>query len=86
MIEGDILMPNLGISVQDREMLIEKVNIVFHMAASVRFDLPLKFVHEYFLEFFIFQLEQDIISGFKKVIHVIEKRLHLNVTNFDRYP
>ncbi len=54
MIEGDILMPNLGISVQNREMLINKVNIVCHMAANVRFDLPLKFVNKDFLEFYIF--------------------------------
>lgn len=33
---------NLGISPEDRKTLIEKVNIIFHGAASVRFDDPLK--------------------------------------------
>jgi fatty acyl-CoA reductase len=41
-IEGDMLEPNLGISDKDRKLLIENVNIVFHSAATVRFDEPLK--------------------------------------------
>ncbi|XP_037947415.1 fatty acyl-CoA reductase wat-like [Teleopsis dalmanni] len=41
-ISGDCLLPNLGISAEDRKTLIERVNIVFHMAATVRFDEKLK--------------------------------------------
>ncbi len=41
-IEGDILEPNLGISPEDEKKLVENVNIVFHSAATVRFDEPLK--------------------------------------------
>ena len=41
-IEGDILEPNMGISVEDEKKIIENVNIVFHSAATVRFDEPLK--------------------------------------------
>lgn len=41
-IEGDITEPNLGINEKSRKLLMEKINIVFHSAASVRFDDPLK--------------------------------------------
>ena len=34
--------PNLGISQSDREMLVKNINVVFHSAATVRFDEPLK--------------------------------------------
>ncbi|XP_045465613.1 fatty acyl-CoA reductase wat-like [Harmonia axyridis] len=37
-IEGDCCLPELGISEQDQQTLIQKVNIVFHAAATVRFD------------------------------------------------
>ncbi|XP_044764151.1 putative fatty acyl-CoA reductase CG5065 [Coccinella septempunctata] len=35
---GDVMELGLGLSEQDRQLLIEKVSIVFHAAASVRFD------------------------------------------------
>lgn len=41
-IEGDVLLPDLGISQSDRELLIREVNVIIHSAASVRFDEPLK--------------------------------------------
>ncbi|KAI4454750.1 male sterility protein 2-related [Holotrichia oblita] len=37
-VEGDVSLPNLGMSEIDREKLAEKINIVFHSAATVRFD------------------------------------------------
>ncbi|GAB0091207.1 Fatty acyl-CoA reductase [Sergentomyia squamirostris] len=37
-IAGDCSLPGLGISPHDREMLVNSVNIVFHAAATVRFD------------------------------------------------
>lgn len=40
-VKGDILEDGLGIDNIDRQELIDNVNIVFHSAASVRFDLPL---------------------------------------------
>ena len=40
-VEGDISLPNLGLSLVDRIMLIEKVNIVFHVAAAITFKQPL---------------------------------------------
>lgn len=47
-VEGDLLEPDLGISEKDRQELIQNVNIVFHSAATVRFDEPVKYVFCYF--------------------------------------
>lgn len=41
-IKGDVSLPNLGLSPEDRNMLVERVTIVFHSAATVKFDEPLK--------------------------------------------
>ena len=41
-IQGDLVEPNMGISVEDENILINSVNIIFHSAATVRFDEPLK--------------------------------------------
>ena len=40
--KGDVSLPNLGLSPEDRNSLIQTVNIVFHSAATVRFNEPLK--------------------------------------------
>ncbi|XP_065083365.1 putative fatty acyl-CoA reductase CG5065 [Ochlerotatus camptorhynchus] len=39
---GDITMPQLGLSEKDMQLLVENVNIVFHVAATVRFNEGLK--------------------------------------------
>ncbi|XP_032678741.1 fatty acyl-CoA reductase wat isoform X2 [Odontomachus brunneus] len=41
-IAGDCSQPSLGMSSQDRDILIREVSIVFHVAATVRFDEKLK--------------------------------------------
>ncbi|XP_014296152.1 putative fatty acyl-CoA reductase CG5065 isoform X1 [Microplitis demolitor] len=41
-VSGDVSLPNLGLSLEDRMMLCEKVSIVYHAAATVRFDELLK--------------------------------------------
>ncbi|TDG39648.1 hypothetical protein AWZ03_013930 [Drosophila navojoa] len=41
-IAGDCLKPGLGLNINDRQLLIDHVNVVFHMAATVRFDEKLK--------------------------------------------
>ncbi|XP_047370195.1 fatty acyl-CoA reductase 1-like [Vespa velutina] len=41
-IEGDCSLPNLGISITDRAKLIREVSIVFHVAATVRFNEKIK--------------------------------------------
>ncbi|KAL7727457.1 hypothetical protein ACLKA6_017576 [Drosophila palustris] len=40
-IAGDSGLPDLGISVEDRKLLVNEVQIVLHCAATVRFDEPL---------------------------------------------
>ncbi|XP_004930760.1 putative fatty acyl-CoA reductase CG5065 [Bombyx mori] len=42
-VPGDVMEDGLGLSDEDRKLLAERVNIVFHIAASVRFDDPLKY-------------------------------------------
>ncbi|XP_076255528.1 putative fatty acyl-CoA reductase CG5065 [Rhynchophorus ferrugineus] len=41
-IEGDITQPELAISQSDRTLLFRNVNVVFHSAATVKFDEKLK--------------------------------------------
>lgn len=42
LIEGDTGLIDLGISMVNRETLIDNVNVVFHGAATVRFDEKLR--------------------------------------------
>ncbi|XP_046592784.1 fatty acyl-CoA reductase wat isoform X2 [Neodiprion lecontei] len=41
-VAGDCSVPDLGLSLADKALLIQKVSIVFHVAATVRFDEKLK--------------------------------------------
>lgn len=41
-ITGDVALKNLGLLAVDREVLIDRVSIIFHVAANVRFDESLK--------------------------------------------
>ncbi|KAJ0182894.1 hypothetical protein K1T71_000870 [Dendrolimus kikuchii] len=41
-ISGDILLEDLGVSTEDRKLLQEECQIVFHCAACVRFDMALR--------------------------------------------
>ena len=41
-VNGDITLDGLALSSQDEQMLVDEVNIVFHCAANVRFNDPLK--------------------------------------------
>ncbi|KAL1140058.1 hypothetical protein AAG570_007035 [Ranatra chinensis] len=41
-IHGDITEPELGISVSDQQVLANNVSVVFHSAATVKFDEALK--------------------------------------------
>ncbi|XP_059046784.1 putative fatty acyl-CoA reductase CG5065 [Achroia grisella] len=42
-VSGDVMEPGLGLSQEDRALLVNRVNIIFHVAASVRFDDSLPF-------------------------------------------
>lgn len=41
-IAGDVTIPELGISKEDQQLLANEVTIVYHCAATVRFDETLK--------------------------------------------
>lgn len=41
-ISGDVMQPNLGVSEEDSDLLHKSVNIMYHCAATIRFDEPLK--------------------------------------------
>lgn len=41
-VEGDLSREGLGLSTEDRQMLVDHVNVVFNSAADVRFSLPLQ--------------------------------------------
>jgi fatty acyl-CoA reductase len=41
-IAGDVSAVNLGLSPADRQLLADRVSIVFHAAATIRFDAPIK--------------------------------------------
>ncbi|ENN78884.1 hypothetical protein YQE_04673, partial [Dendroctonus ponderosae] len=41
-VEGDVMLPNLGISEKDRIMLANEVQLILHCAATIRFDETLK--------------------------------------------
>lgn len=40
-LRGDISLPELGLSDDDRNLLERTVNVVFHAAATIRFNEPL---------------------------------------------
>jgi fatty acyl-CoA reductase len=37
-LDGDITLPNLGLTEENRKILINNVSVIFHSAATVRFD------------------------------------------------
>ncbi|XP_022194362.1 fatty acyl-CoA reductase 1 [Nilaparvata lugens] len=41
-VNGDVSLPDLGLSAQHRQLFIDNVNIIFHGAATIRFDEPLR--------------------------------------------
>lgn len=41
-IEGDVSLPDLAMSKLNRQLLIDEVDFVYHLAATIRFDESLK--------------------------------------------
>ena len=41
-VSSDLTQPELDLSKEDQEMLAGRINIVFHCAATIRFNEPLK--------------------------------------------
>lgn len=46
-IEGDLTLPELGLRKSDLNILIDEVSVVFHIAATIKFDEPLKYLIKY---------------------------------------
>lgn len=42
-VAGDVSEFNLGLSEENRKMLSENVQLIYHCAATIRFDEPLKY-------------------------------------------
>lgn len=41
-VEGDILVDGLGLSESDVKLITENVSVIFHSAATIKFDEPLR--------------------------------------------
>lgn len=66
-IAGEMSLPSLGISASDIEILSDSVSVVFHSAATLKFDETLKGAVEINLK------------GTIKVIQLCRKMKHLDV-------
>lgn len=66
-IKGDVSMANLDIDESDRLELTEQVNVVFHCAANVRFDQPLR------------EAVNMNTLGTQRMMQLAEKMQHLKV-------
>lgn len=67
LIKGDVMEDKLGMSNNDREHLIENIDVIFHCAANVRFDQPLR------------PMIQMNVLGTLKVLELAGKMLNLKV-------
>uniref|UniRef100_A0A1I8P794 Fatty acyl-CoA reductase n=1 Tax=Stomoxys calcitrans TaxID=35570 RepID=A0A1I8P794_STOCA len=78
-ISGDVSLPSLGISEEDRELLREQVNIIIHGAATVRFDEKLKVAIGINVNGTkeILRLAREIVH-LKAVVHVSTAFAHCN--------
>ncbi|CAK1600637.1 unnamed protein product [Parnassius mnemosyne] len=66
-LSGDVTLPNLGISQEDEQMIIEKVSHVFHFAANVKFNEELK-------------VAMNInVEGTKKVLKLCQRMKNIKV-------
>lgn len=67
--EGDLEAPQLGMNASNRKLIADNVSIVFHSAADVRFDRPLRIAY-------------DInIGGTKRMLNFATEFKHLDVSN-----
>jgi len=66
-VNGDVCLPHLGLTDQQREMLINEVNVVFHFAAILRLEAKLKDA-----------IEMNT-TGTKKMLDLAKEMKHLEV-------
>lgn len=52
-VNSDLTQPEMDLSKEDHNTLAENINIVFHCAATIRFNEPLKWVVVLFFNFLL---------------------------------
>lgn len=62
------MLPELGLSLQDQQVLIQNVSVVFHSAATVKFDELLKL-----------SVEMNIV-GTKRLLKLCQNMVHIKVS------
>lgn len=72
-IAGDCSLPGLGLSIDSRNTLINEVNIIFHGAATVRFNEHIR------IAITINVLGTKEIVNLAKQITNLKVKLHLNI-------
>lgn len=68
-IEGDLEVTELGMSASDRKLIADNASIVFHSAADVRFDRPLRVAYD---------INMD---GTKRILDFATEFKHLDVSS-----
>jgi fatty acyl-CoA reductase len=68
-VRGDVTLPELGLSPSDLQLLIENVSVVFHSAATIRFNEELKTA-----------LVMNV-KGPMEMLEISRKMKHLEVAN-----
>jgi len=83
-INGDITLPRLGMSHEDLTTIIEKVSVIFHVAAAVRFDEELRKAMLMNVEGTrsIIDLAQKVLE-LKALVHVSTAYAHCNIPCID---
>ncbi|CAG4999510.1 unnamed protein product [Parnassius apollo] len=64
---GDVTLPNLGLSQEDEQMLIEEVSHVFHFAANVKFNENLKVAMK------------TNVEGTRRVVNLCQRIMNIEV-------
>lgn len=83
-ISGDCALPALGLSIQDRQTLIATVDVVFHVAATVRFDEKLKPAYDINVRGTTNVLDLcKEINNLKSLIHVSTAYSNCHLQNID---
>lgn len=65
--EGDVTMPQFGMSCHDLQLVIDDVSVVFHSAATVRFNEKLKAA-----------VEMNVL-GVRRMLEICRQMKHLVV-------
>lgn len=66
-IPGDCTLPGLGLSINDREKLISCIDIIFHVAATVKFNENLRLAY------------MTNVNGTKETLNIATEAKHLKV-------